>query len=311
MEVRLLPTLLGQQLFPSDYPWNQDITNAPVAANSAAVIAHIGSAVAIHPDWGDDSASNGASPLYGIPYNVVHGNTTAKINATIDNYPGESDIVAAPIPANAVIEGDFQNGPNPNVSSRGDSHLIVWDEDNNIAYEFYQASRPSENADGKWHAAQESVWHMGTDGFRPLGWTSADAAGLSILAGLARPDEGLPTSQGGQGTVPRSDRHHGRWLGWNHQCERRFGVVATQASSGSALIDDQPDAAAANKSPRLAGSTPGRGGDDDRAGEHCQRPEPPGPWGSDATNALSGFRGSTYRCWRFPGSGRPVAAGLR
>jgi hypothetical protein len=201
MEVRLVPTMLGQQLFPSDYPWNQDITNAPVAANSAAAISLIGSTVGIHPDWGNDSASNGASPLYGIPYNVVHGNSVAKVNVTIDNYPGESDIVAAPIPANAVIEGDFQNGPNHNVSSRGDSRLIVWDEDNNIAYEFFSASRPSENADGKWHAAQESVWHMGTDGFRPLGWTSADAAGLSILAGLARPDEGLPTSQGGQGAI--------------------------------------------------------------------------------------------------------------
>src|SRR4029077_19343571 len=36
---------------------------------------------------------------------------------------------------------------------------------------------------------------------RTLGATSADAAGLSILAGLARPDEGLPSSQGGQGAI--------------------------------------------------------------------------------------------------------------
>jgi hypothetical protein len=201
LEIRLVPTMLGQQLFPADYPWNQNISNAPVAANSAAVIANIGSSIGIHPDWGNDSASNGSSPLYGIPYNVVHGNSTAKINVIIDNYPGESDILPVPMPANPVIEGDFQNGPNHNVASRGDSHLIVWDEDNNIAYEFFQASRPSENADGKWHAAQESVWQMGTDSFRPLGYTSADAAGLSILAGLARPDEGLPTTQGGQGAI--------------------------------------------------------------------------------------------------------------
>ena len=48
-----MPTLLGQQLFPADYPWNQNISNAPVAANSAAIIAHIGSSIKIHPDWGD------------------------------------------------------------------------------------------------------------------------------------------------------------------------------------------------------------------------------------------------------------------
>jgi hypothetical protein len=231
LEPRVVPTLLGQQLFPADYPWNQNISTAPVDANSTAIIAHIGTAVKVHPDWGEDSASNGSSPLYGIPYNVVHGNTTAKINVIIDNYPGESDLVPVPIPAGAVIEGDFQNGPNPNgggynSGQRGDSHLIVWDEDNNVAYELFGVTRPSDpklfpntngvelaHTDGKWHAAQETVWDMKTDNFRTLGNTSADAAGLSILAGLARPDEGLPTVQGGQGaidhalrfTLPRGD----------------------------------------------------------------------------------------------------------
>jgi autotransporter-associated beta strand protein len=47
---------------------------------------------------------------------------------------------------------------------------------------------------------------MNTDNFRTLGYTSADAAGLSILAGLARPDEGLPVSQGGQGAIKHALR---------------------------------------------------------------------------------------------------------
>lgn len=205
--------LLGQNLFPSNSPWNQDISSAPVATNSASIISAIGS-VKIHPDWGDDNPSNGMSPLYGIPFNVVHGNSTAKISVIIDDYPSESDIVPAPIPTNAVIEGDYQNGPNPNgpgynAGQRGDSHLLIWDEDNNIGYEFYGAARPTDtntidetpHTDGKWHAAQETVWNYNTNDFRPLGYTSADAAGLSILAGLARPDEGLPISQGGQGAI--------------------------------------------------------------------------------------------------------------
>jgi hypothetical protein len=214
-----IASLLGSQLYPTNYPWNQVITNAPVATNSAAIIAHIGGSITIHPDWGPDSASNGASPLYGIPYNVVHGNTAAKINVIIDNYPDESDILGVPIPANAVIEGDYQNGPNPNgggynTNQRGDSHLIVWDEDNNIGYELYGVTRPSDatlfpdtngtelaHTDGKWHAAQETVWNFNTDSFRTLGATSADAAGLSILAGLARPDEGSTVAQGGQGAI--------------------------------------------------------------------------------------------------------------
>jgi hypothetical protein len=219
LEGRIVPTLLGQQLFPADYPWNQNISNAPVASNSQNIISAIGGSIGIHPDWGDDSASNGASPLYGIPFNVVHGNTAQTVNVTIDNYPGESDHNAVPIPAGAVIEGDFQNGPNPNgggynTGQRGDSHLIVWDVDNNIAYELYGVTRPTDrklfpdrngveqpHTDSLWHAAQESVWNMKTDSFRSLGYTSADAAGLSILAGLVRPDEGLPTAQGGQGAI--------------------------------------------------------------------------------------------------------------
>jgi hypothetical protein len=212
-------SLLGQQLYPANYPWNQNISQAPVATNSAAFITRIGSTVKIHPDWGDDNPSNGDSPLYGIPYNVVHGNSAAKINVIIDNYPGESDIVAVAIPTNAVIEGDYQNGPNLNGGGynngqRGDSHLIVWDEDNNVGYEMFGTTRPSDptlfpntdgnelgHTDGMWHAAQETVWNFDEDDFRVLGETSADAAGLSILAGLVRPDEGLPVPQGGQGAI--------------------------------------------------------------------------------------------------------------
>jgi hypothetical protein len=202
LEDRTVPTLLGQQLFPSDNPWNQHITDAPVAANSAAVMNNI---VALygnnrfHPDFGQDYRDS--NPLYGIPINVVHGNSTPKTTFVIDAYPDESDLIPAPIPPHPVIEGDVQNGPTVGVNNRGDSHLLIWDEDNNVAYEFYRASRPSENADGKWHADGEAVWDMKTNSFRPLGWTSADAAGLSILAGLARPDEGLPVNQGGQGVI--------------------------------------------------------------------------------------------------------------
>jgi hypothetical protein len=207
LEERRVPALLGQQLFPADNPWNQQITSAPVAANSATIMNFILSRYGdgrLHPDFGQDT--RGGNPLYGIPYNVVHGNSTPKVHVVIDAYPGESDVQDAPIPANAVIEGDQQNGPTAGVANRGDSHLLVYDEDNNVAYEFYHASRPGENGDGSWHADQETVWNMNRDTFRPLDWTSADAAGLPILPGLVRPDEGLPVSQGGQGAIKHAIR---------------------------------------------------------------------------------------------------------
>ncbi len=207
LEDRTVPTLLGKQLFPLNNAWNQKIVSAPVAANSAAVMNHIVSVYGdgqLRADFGENNLAH--APLYGIPYNVVHGNTTPKISVVLDNYKSESDPIPAPIPLNAVLEGDNRDGPVFGLDARGDSHLIVYDVDKNIAYEFFGASRPNENADGKWHAKQQTVWNMNTNPTRPIGWTSADAAGLSILAGLARPDEALPVSQGGQGVIKHAIR---------------------------------------------------------------------------------------------------------
>jgi hypothetical protein len=195
-------------LFPPDHPLNQRISAAPVAAASAAIITNIGPATnRIHADFGQDNRTG--ADLYGIPYNVVHSTTapiTPMVSVVIDAYPGESDIVPAPIPTNAVIEGDFQNGPRLGLASRGDSHLIVWDWDTSTVYEYYACSRPSENADGRWHADQQTVWHANTNAFRTLGWTSADAAGLPILPCLLRPDEALPVAQGGTGIITHAVR---------------------------------------------------------------------------------------------------------
>ena len=207
LEDRMAPALLGNQLYPSDHPWNQRITDAPVASNSAAImndiIADFGNG-RLHPDFGQRYGDN--SDLYGIPVNVVHGDTAGTVNFVIDAYPDESDLIPVPMPSSVVIEGDFQNGPRFGLNARGDSHLLIYDVDNNIAYELYRASRPNENGDNRWHADGETVWDMNTNNFRTLGWTSADAAGLSILAGLVRPDEGLPVSQGGQGVINHAIR---------------------------------------------------------------------------------------------------------
>ena len=207
LEDRTAPALLGQQLFPNDNPWNQNVATAPVASNSSAILNNLVTRYGdgrLHPDFGQ--FYGGSNDLYGIPYNIVHSNTMSSVSVVIDAYADESDLRPVPIPLNAVLEGDYQNGPKVGVDNRGDSHLLIWDADTNIAYEYYRASRPSENADGKWHADQETVWDMKTNTFRTRGFTSADAAGLSLLVGLVRPDEGLPVAQGGQGVINHAIR---------------------------------------------------------------------------------------------------------
>src|SRR5262249_45544670 len=101
-------SLLSSNLFPADNPWNQNISQAPVATNSHAIITRIGNG-RFHPDFGQDYR-NGSS-LYGIPYNVVHGTSTAKTHIVIDAYANQSDIHDVPLPSSPVIEGDMDNAP--------------------------------------------------------------------------------------------------------------------------------------------------------------------------------------------------------
>src|SRR5207253_2159869 len=89
-----------------------------------------------------------------------------------------SDPGPYPIPTNAPIEG----GPD----STGDRHVIVVDRDACTLYEMYN-SYPY--PDGSWDADSGAVWQLMSNALRPAGWTSADAAGLPILPGLANYDE--------------------------------------------------------------------------------------------------------------------------
>jgi hypothetical protein len=168
-------SLNGFLPFPSDNLWNQNIAGAPVDPNSAAIINYIGAGDPVHPDFGSGEY-NGSS--IGIPYIVVDSSQTpVVINFTA--YGSESDPGPMPVPASAPIEGY----PNP---GSGDRHVLVLDYNNCWLYELY-SSYPQ--TDGSWNADSAAVWDLLNDEQRPLTWTSADAAGLSVFAGLARYDE--------------------------------------------------------------------------------------------------------------------------
>src|SRR2546423_1672738 len=79
LEERQVPTLLGNNVFPADNPWNQKIANAPVAANSATLINAVGAATTLHADFGS-GIYDGAN--IGIPYNVVTG-TQPKLSVVV------------------------------------------------------------------------------------------------------------------------------------------------------------------------------------------------------------------------------------
>jgi hypothetical protein len=93
--------------------WNQNISKAPRAANSAKVIAYINShgGDAIHPDFGSPRA-------YGFPYAVV-GAGAKRLPIHYTAYGSESSPGPFPIPAGAPVEGG--------AHAEGDRHVLVVD----------------------------------------------------------------------------------------------------------------------------------------------------------------------------------------
>jgi hypothetical protein len=137
------------------------------------MIASIGLSTGLHPDFG--SGLWEGAPI-GIPITVV-GKGTPRSRVQFQ-YADESDKGPYPIPRNVQIEGGR--------SSDGDRHALIVDKSTCKLYELY-ALYPK--AGGGWKAGSGAIWSLGSNKLRPAGWTSADAAGLPILPGLARYDE--------------------------------------------------------------------------------------------------------------------------
>ncbi len=166
-------SLHGRRVLPADNPWNQDISRLPVDPHSETLVASIGLNKPLHPDFG--TVYNGV-PM-GIPYVIISGEQAKSRVPVTFQYTNESDPGPYPIPATAQIEG----GPN----SDGDRHILVVDRDNWMLYELF-SSYPQGRG---WKAGSGAIFDLKTNKERPLGWTSADAAGLPIFPGLARYDE--------------------------------------------------------------------------------------------------------------------------
>lgn len=160
------PTIGTCSVFPADNPWNMVVTNLPVLANSPNYIASINANKQyLHADFGVDQ-------LTGIPYVVVPG-SQPKVPITFTNYGDESDPGPYPVPLNAPVEAG------------GDRHVLTVDGDNCKLYELYKAYQVGAG----WNADSAAIFDFTSNALRPLGWTSADAAGLPIFPGLVRYDE--------------------------------------------------------------------------------------------------------------------------
>lgn len=181
------PNVGGCDILPPDNPWNRDVSGDPLRPDSAALIAAMAPSAALHPDWGTFTEQ------YGIPINVGVA-PPVKITWTAKWGPTESDKLACPnaadgqfcypIGSTAKIEGG------PSAKTTSDRHALWIDTTgapgNCTLYELYN----TQNWVGPgWTAANGAIFPLGTNALRTLGWTSADAAGLPVMPGLARLDE--------------------------------------------------------------------------------------------------------------------------
>lgn len=172
-------TLAGCPVFPADSPWNTDVSREPVDPRSDAYIASIGAGRRAHPDFGT---------RYGIPITIA-ARTQRKVRVTFDAFGDESDPGPYPIPARAKVEGG------------SDRHVVVVQRGTCRLFELYDARRQGSG----WKAGSGATWSLRSNRQRPLGWTSADAAGLPILPGLARPTTRAVT-HALRFTAPRTQR---------------------------------------------------------------------------------------------------------
>lgn len=173
------------QVFPPNSPYNEDISTRPLSPNSVAIIG------------GEQTQTFGYNLDMGY---VIVPPDQKKIDVEIYQYPDESDLGPYPIPDNAPIENwpifdsdrrrdhssisgrDNESLDEIQRSGKGDRHVLVLDPYHKKLYEFYAGYK----TDTGWRASQATIFDLTSNKLRPLGWTSTDAAGLSVFAATVR-----------------------------------------------------------------------------------------------------------------------------
>jgi len=156
------PSLAGCPVFPLENAWNRDVSSEPPDPHSADYLAFMGSgSLQLHPDFGGP---------YGQPFVVV---------------PADQ----ARVPVSFLYASQSEPGPYPfppavPIQANEDRHATVLVRDECRIYETYNTYASGSGFRG-------AIFDLVSGAPRPDGWTSATAAGLPILPGLARYDEAV------------------------------------------------------------------------------------------------------------------------
>jgi hypothetical protein len=170
------PMIAGCPMFPADYPYNVDISTAPLDQGSTTYIANLatraGAIVAEYPGIEYVNVVPTSQPF------VAVGTSSAYGFETNDEYfENNGSGATAPIPAGVM----YENMTNPN----SDHHMLIVEQGTCRLFELY-AYNPS-SATAGWSALV--TWNLTHDDELPDGVGSTTAAGTPLLPGVIWYDE--------------------------------------------------------------------------------------------------------------------------
>ena len=174
--------MAGKGIFPSSSPWYTDVSKAPLASDSATVIAGVQS----HGGWGlnNDFRIDFSFEVLAVDAGVARKTFTQ----TGDFYDPDCDPAPIPFPNGGRVEGEtgYQ------CTQDGDCHLIVVQ--GSRLYEMWRANLNGGTLEGGCQAVwdlTEDVWAAAAPPSfsRGDGCSSADAGGLPITPLLFNADE--------------------------------------------------------------------------------------------------------------------------
>src|SRR5438552_474806 len=159
------PSLAGCPVFPLENAWNRDISSEPVDPHSADYLAFMGAgSLHLHPDFGGQ---------YGQPFVIVPADQPRVPMSFL--YASQSEPGPYPFPQDVPIQANE------------DRHATVLVRDECRIYETYNTY----SSGSGFRSDSGAIFDLVSGAPRPDGWTSATAAGLPILPGLARYDEAV------------------------------------------------------------------------------------------------------------------------
>lgn len=189
-------------VFPNSH-WDVDVSSLPVHPSSASIMQNINDddqERGMHADFAGHTGAGATTIYYGIPFMTVDSSASGASfppgPTDFYMYKSESDTSAGvppgsgryPFPINAPVEGAYTGCSV--ASCGGDRHVLVVDNATCTLYEVWRGEPPANNA-APWRAANGAAFSLSNPLLpqRPLGWTSADAAGLPIYPGLVKASE--------------------------------------------------------------------------------------------------------------------------